>query len=319
MMLLSKHALLLCWLFRLFAAEVQVAVTGATGKLGRKVVQQLLAHGYKVRCLVRHNPNGMSPSDATTASPAQVAAWLATLDGVDVVPGDVNNPERVKSLLRGCSACLAMHGARRATKLTDLLPWVDETKEWTHSKRVNYEGVQHIIDGARASGTCKRIVRITGKGESPWSIFSILINGLGSMAKAWNYEGERLLRSCEDIDYTIIRPGVMGQGDLEGVSLALADNGGDLKVSAIPYNCVAELCVLSLQYPNTARSTLCAMTVPADQGENSFEPLLAKVSADTRNFPGDELLTRHYLAVRTGAAVILGAAAGIITALRRLL
>ena len=58
------------------------------------------------------------------------------------------------------------------------------------------------------SGT-RRIVRITGRGEAPWSIFSILINGLGSMAKMWNYEGELLLRACADVDYTIIRPGVM--------------------------------------------------------------------------------------------------------------
>ena len=33
------------------------------------------------------------------------------------------------------------------------------------------------------------------------------------MAKAWNYEGEQLLRACKDIDYTIIRPGVMGRVD----------------------------------------------------------------------------------------------------------
>ena len=36
------------------------------------------------------------------------------------------------------------------------------------------------------------------------------VAGLGSMAKAWNYEGECVLRGS-DIDYTIIRPGIMGQ------------------------------------------------------------------------------------------------------------
>ena len=44
------------------------------------------------------------------------------------------------------------------------------------------------------------------EGETPWSIFSILINLLGSHAKTWNYEGERLLRAS-DVDYTIVRPG----------------------------------------------------------------------------------------------------------------
>merc|ERR1712007_23865 len=159
----------------------------------------------------------------------------------------------------------------------------------------------------------------TGKGESPWSIFSIMINGLGSMAKAWNYEGERLLRACTDVDYTIIRPGVMGTGDesLEGASLALADNGGDLKVSPIPHRCVAELCALSLRFPNAARSTLCAMTVPAGEGATSFEPLLANVSADKRDFPGDELLESHYLAVRVGGGALLGFSLALLATARR--
>ena len=52
-------------------------------------------------------------------------------------------------------------------------------------------------------------MRVTGKGETPWSFFSILINLLGSHAKAWNYEGEQLLRASS-LDYTIVRPGVMG-------------------------------------------------------------------------------------------------------------
>merc|ERR1712226_1241163 len=112
------------------------------------------------------------------------------------------------------------------------------------------------------------------------------------MAKAWNYEGERLLRKAEDIDYTIIRPGQLVNKDEKSptASLALADNGGDLKVSSISYSKVAELLVRCLEFPNTARSTLCAMTVPAGDGEESWEPLLSKVASDTRSFPGGELL-----------------------------
>jgi len=302
------------------AGAMPVAVTGSTGKLGRHVVQQLAEQGYAVRCLVRDSPVGVQPSGAPGASRRQVAAWLATLPGVELVPGDVTNPERVRALLRGCSACLAVHGARRPTRLGDLLPWVDETRDWTHSKRVNCEGVRNIIEAARAGGTCKRIVRVTGKGESPWSIFSVLINGLGSMAKAWNYEGERLLRACPDIDYTIVRPGVMGKGDerLEGASLALADNGGDLKVSPIPHRSVAELCVRCLGFPNAARATLCAMTAPPGEGEAAWEPLLARVAPDAREFPGGELLERHYLAVRVGGSFLLGLAAALLAALRPL-
>ena len=52
---------------------------------------------------------------------------------------------------------------------------------------------------------------MTGKGEAPWSFFSVLINLLGCHAGgAPNYEGERRLRANEDKAYTIVRPGVMG-------------------------------------------------------------------------------------------------------------
>mmetsp|Transcript_141227 Transcript_141227/g.451138 ORF Transcript_141227/g.451138 Transcript_141227/m.451138 type:complete len:339 (-) Transcript_141227:427-1443(-) len=294
-------------------AKAPVAVTGSTGKLGRRAVQQLVEQGYPVRCLLRHDFSAARPSDAPEATSEEVAAWLAAMPGVTMVPGDVTNRESVIELLRGCSACLAMHGASRTTQLTDLLPWVDETSEATHAKRVNFEGVRHIIEAARASSTCKRIVRVTGKGEQPWSPVAILINGLGSMAKAWNFEGERLLRACDDIDYTIVRPGMLTPGaKLEDVSLVLADDGGDLKVSSIPHESVAQLCVRCLDYPNAARSTLCAMTAPGGEGASSWEPLLSKVSADRRKFPGDELFKSHVFAVFVGGVLLASFAVGLL-------
>ena len=111
---------------------------------------------------------------------------LSTLPNVELVKGDVTNRESVTALLAGCTACLALFGATRRFKFSDLFR--DATEEPTHAKQINFEGVRNIILAAKASGTCQRVVRVTGKGETPWSIFSILINGLGSMAKAWNGE-----------------------------------------------------------------------------------------------------------------------------------
>ncbi|OLP97410.1 hypothetical protein AK812_SmicGene20265 [Symbiodinium microadriaticum] len=259
--------------FAVRCAADMVAVTGATGKLGRHAVQQLVEQGYSVRCLCRSAPT--KPSRGEDATAGEVAAWLATLPGVEVFQGQVTEKEKVMELLRGCSACLALHGAKRYTEPEDLLPWVDESTDANHGKQVNCEAVGYLLDAAVANGSmskrtstcCKRLVRVTGKGEDPWSPFSILINGLGSMAKAWNQEGERRLRGQSQVDYTIIRPGYMGKVDAtldDEVSLALADDGGDLKVSAIPHRCVAELCVRCLAYPNAARATLVAMTQPGD-------------------------------------------------------
>ena len=295
----------------------KIAVTGATGNLGRLCVQRLVDRGYEVRALLRHELNpAVTPSSAKDAAPEAVAAWLAAMPGVELVKGDVTDRASLDNLLNGCSACLAPHGARRLRQLGDL--WRDPSDDPRHSKQVNYAGTANLIAAAKASGSCSRIVRITGKGETPWSLPSIMINGLGSMAKAWNYEGETLLRAAKaDVEYTIIRPGVMGQTDeVEPSSLALADDGGDLKVAPIAHSAVAELCVDCLESPNAACATLTAMTVPSCTGASAWKPLLAdSVAPDLRAFRTD-LMEEHRKAVRAGAvggvalaAVLAGAAA----------
>ncbi|KAL1504961.1 hypothetical protein AB1Y20_008728 [Prymnesium parvum] len=291
----------------------RIAVTGATGRLGRQAVRTLLEQGYAVRVLLRRTPSPRDPpSLAPSAPPSAVAAWLAAAPEVEVVHGDVTDPACLVTLLDGCDACLALHGARRMRRLRDL--WADPTAEAAHSAQVNWRAVAHLLAAARASGRCRRIVRVTGKGESPWSVPSILINALGSMAKAYNYEGEQLLRAAKgEVEYTIIRPGVMAAADAPPPkSLALADDGGELRVSAIPYGAVARLCVDVLRTPGAACATLTAMTVPSGEGEDSWAPLLAKVRPDRRQFRAD-LLQEHQRAVRV-AAVVGGAVLALLLA-----
>lgn len=287
------------------SSALKVAVTGPTGKLGRAAVRQLVANGYEAKILLRHSataPQGASdvsrlpPIDADSAA---VATYLLGLKGVEAIKGDINDEASLTELLTGCSAVLAVHGARRTRKLSDL--WSDPTLDPAHAKNVNYEGLKKLISAARKTN-CKRIVRITGKGEDPWSVFSILINLLGGMAKAWNNEGEHLLRDATDLEYTIVRPGVMSTSEadlcepdkcLEPNSLALADDGGDLKVTPIPHGVVASLCVESLKYPNAARATLTAMqSEEPGKGADSWGPLLAEVKPDRRAFRKD-LLKEH--------------------------
>ena len=73
-----------------------------------------------------------------------------------------------------------------------------------------------------------------GLTRTPSITAAICLPCLASLpTKAWNYEGENLLRACPDVEYTIVRPGVMStleEDDTPPASLALADDGGDLKV-----------------------------------------------------------------------------------------
>eukprot|EP00566_Odontella_aurita_P014864 CAMPEP_0113558140 /NCGR_PEP_ID=MMETSP0015_2-20120614/18183_1 /TAXON_ID=2838 /ORGANISM="Odontella" /LENGTH=342 /DNA_ID=CAMNT_0000459647 /DNA_START=27 /DNA_END=1052 /DNA_ORIENTATION=+ /assembly_acc=CAM_ASM_000160 len=291
---------------RMSTTPRKIAVIGTTGRLGRQAITQLSSRNVPVRCLLRRpiDPS-VKPSIEKDASSAEVAAYLASLPGVEMVKGDVNDADSIKALIDGCTSVLALHGAS-ASGFKSLVPALDPETDPRHAKQINYQGIKNIIAAAKESKTCKRIVRVTGKGETPWSFFSILINMLGSMAKAWNYEGEQLLRNCEDVDYTIVRPGVMGRDDIPKEKvLALEDNGGDLPVSAVTHEQIASLCIDCLDYPNAARSTLTAMNIDPGTGEETYAPLLEKVNADSREFP-KSLIDEHKKAARTGSAVLFG-------------
>mmetsp|Transcript_7729 Transcript_7729/g.24210 ORF Transcript_7729/g.24210 Transcript_7729/m.24210 type:complete len:156 (+) Transcript_7729:237-704(+) len=135
------------------------------------------------------------------------------------------------------------------------------------------------------------------------------------MVKAWNYAGETLLRESRDeVAYTIIRPGIMSRADpVAGDpprSLALVDNGRDLKVTPITHAAIAKLCVACLDAPNAAGSTLSAMTVQENQGEDAWEPLLATVAPDRRAFPSRAAtLTESRRAAAVGGAILVAVAA----------
>jgi NAD(P)-dependent dehydrogenase (short-subunit alcohol dehydrogenase family) len=309
--------------------QKKVALIGTTGQLGREAVCQLSKAGIAVKCLLRHDVSSIAPPaslEAATTS-AEVAAFLSTLPNVEFVMGDINDDQALARLVRDTDACLALHGAGppkpplRSLLLPALLfPETDPT----HAKQVNYVGIERLLKAMTASPRCRHLVRITGNGETPWSIFSILINAFGGMAKAWNYEAEQLIRNQSAIDYTIIRPGIMKPDTTGGGGtavnsptspvLALRDNGGILPVTVTTYGQIAALSIDCLQRPNMKRSTLAAMTMDPTTTKDDVTAATVQtadqVQPDTRIFPAS-LLAEHRRAARTGGLVIMTVAASI--------
>lgn len=304
---LSLLLLFLSSAFGMTMNKKTVAVTGSTGRLGRRAVVELAKQSVPTRCLVRREPKDSTKPDLDGTS-EEVAAYLQSLPNVELVKGDVTKPESIENLMEGCTSILALHGVAAGS----VPPWrslllpafggVLETDP-RHSKMINYVGVQNIIAAAKRRGSaCRRIVRITGKGETPMSFFSILINMFGTMAKAWNYEGEELLRQS-GLDYTIIRPGIM-MAEVPAESLrGLKDDGGDLPVSQVSYGQIAELSIQCLDYDNAAKATLTAMNVE-QAGESTYDKLLEAVQPDRREFP-KTLLEEHKNGARLGATILV--------------
>ena len=152
--------------------SMKVAVIGTTGRLGRETVVRLSKKGIATRCLLRHDCSQVTAPPASleqAQSKAQVAAFLNTLPGVELVAGDVTDADSLKRLLDAdTTACLAVYGPVMPKPwFRSLFPLFFPESAPTHPKRVNYEGVKNILSAMEASAKCRRLVRITGKGEQP--------------------------------------------------------------------------------------------------------------------------------------------------------
>lgn len=102
-------------------------VTGAGGFIGRHLVERLLRDGRTVRALVREAGR---PGD-----------WPAK---VEVVAGDVRDPQAMKAAAAGCET--VFHLAGKAHALTEVQG--DEAAY----RDVNAEGTRHVLEGAVAGG-----------------------------------------------------------------------------------------------------------------------------------------------------------------------
>jgi len=296
-----------------FNKNEKIAIIGTTGRLGRTVIQELANRNIATKCLLRHPiPPSTIPSIESDASSSAVAAYLDSLPNVEMIEGDVTNKDSLVKLIQDCTVVMALHGPSAPKPLyKGIFSFLYPESNQNHPKMVNYIGVQNIIDVASSNkSTVKRIVRITGKGESPFSIFSILINMLSGMAKGWNYEGEQLLRkkSNNKIDYTIIRPGILMEAKnmKEGkVFYGLRDNGLDMPVTPVSYDQIANLCIESLNYDNCARTTLTAMNTDEESGvAEKYATLLEKVKEDSKAFP-KSLINKHKWGARLGSTFLI--------------
>jgi NADH dehydrogenase len=114
-----------------------VAVTGATGFVGRFVVEHLLRRDHDVRALVRA-PDG--------------AGWLRDR-GVEIVTGDLDAAGALRDLLRGAHA------------LVHLVGIIEEVGRQTF-ERVHVAGTSALVETARDSGGT-RFVLMSALGARP--------------------------------------------------------------------------------------------------------------------------------------------------------
>jgi hypothetical protein len=145
-----------------------VLVVGATGSIGRLVVEEALAHGYDVRALARNEARTrMLPSGATA------------------VVGDLTRPETLSAAVDGIEAVVFTHGSQGGK---------------ADMEAVDYRGVRDVLTalGDRpARIALMTLIGITNRDTS---------YNRSTEGPDWKRRSERLVRASGK-PYTIVRPG----------------------------------------------------------------------------------------------------------------
>jgi uncharacterized protein YbjT (DUF2867 family) len=113
-----------------------ILVTGGTGFVGPKIVHELRAREYDVRCLVR---------DRGRAS--KLAAW-----GCELVEGDVTDAASLREAVRGCDVVIHLVAILTGTR--------------QQFERIMEQGTRDLVAAAKEEGV-RRVVLMSALGTSP--------------------------------------------------------------------------------------------------------------------------------------------------------
>ncbi len=153
-----------------------VAVTGATGFVGRHVLPQLLAAGHRARVLVR-DPRKLGNADAR----------------VTQVIGDLFDSRALADLLEGAQAVVHLVGII-----------MQKPRDGQTFQRIHVQGTVNLVDAAKAAGV-KRWVQMSALGTRP---------DAKSEYHLTKWAGESAVRAS-GIPFTVFRPSIIHGHDGE--------------------------------------------------------------------------------------------------------
>jgi uncharacterized protein YbjT (DUF2867 family) len=164
-----------------------VAVTGASGFVGRYVVRELLGRGHSVRALVR------SRDKARQALPAS--------DRLELIVGDISDQGIADRLLKGAQACVNLIGILRETR--------GQAGERPQTfERLHVGATRVLVTGCESLGV-RRFAQMSALGVSDM--------GQTEYQRS-NFEAEQIVR-LSSLEWTIFRPSIIHGPEGEFVRL----------------------------------------------------------------------------------------------------
>lgn len=219
---------------------MKALVAGATGETGRRIVQQLAAHGVPVKALVRD----------------LAAAQSILPDTVEQVQGDVLDRRSLEAAIADCTVVLCATGAR---------PSLDPTGPY----QVDYEGTKNLINVAK-DHAIEHFVLVSSLCVSrffhPLNLFWLVL--------WWKKQAEDYLVKS-GLTYTIVRPGGLKSDDTDNRPLVMTA-ADTLFEGNVPRLKVAETCVEALFKP-ASHNKIVEVVAQENAPTASWEELFANV------------------------------------------
>ena len=194
-----------------------LAISGASGKTGWRIVDEALRRGQRVRAILR--PGSVLPS---------------AFDGREqlaLVRLELGDAAGLQAALKGCDALVIATGARPSIDLAGPL-------------KVDALAIRDQIAACKASGV-RRVVLVSslcaGRWLHPLNLFGLIL--------VWKRLGERWLEQS-GLAWTIVRPGGLSEDDSRAEREGVVFSGADQQESnSIPRRLVARVCLEALETP----------------------------------------------------------------------
>lgn len=230
------------------AKRLNILVIGATGSIGRLVVEEALARGHAVRALVRDTRKGRMLGDK-----------------VEICLGDLTETDSIGMALEGVDAIVFTHGSNGGGKLG--------------SEIVDYGGVRNTLGALgdrKARIALMTSIGVTNRRGS---------YNQSTEAYDWKRRGERLVRAS-GLPYTIVRPGWFDYNDADQQKLVFLQ--GDTRQSGTPRDGViarrqiAQVLVDSLTSDEATNKTF-ELVAERGTAQRDLDPLFTAICADAAN------------------------------------
>src|SRR6476469_231855 len=162
---------------------MKVFLTGATGFVGKHMLERLLAEGHAVRAALR----GLPRQNAPVVAPTQ---HVGRKDDFEWVNGDIVEGTRLEEAMQGCDAVIHLVG-------------IIVEKGTNTFERVHHLGTRNVVEAAKRTGV-RRLVQMSALG--------VRADGVAPY-QSTKWKGEEEVRHS-GIPFCILRPSlIFGEGD----------------------------------------------------------------------------------------------------------